>query len=286
MALLLLACVTAAVYVLPAGRAILDDGDALYAHVAQQMLERGEWITPYANGVRFLDKPPLPYWLMAISYWLFGVSEWAARLPAALSVFGTGGLLFWMGKKAAGTESGLTAGLAFVLSAGTLFFTLETFPDVFLVFFLCFAFFCYLHWYLEGRTRLWPVLGFFAGLAGAFMAKGMIGIAFPVAIVGIFLFTSKDRAYPRPAHLAGGILLLLLLVLPWHLLAEWRNSGFFQHYFVNEQVLRFLSKRQPVDYSSIPVWLFWVLFLVWFFPWSAFLPVVWKSRKAMSGASP
>jgi 4-amino-4-deoxy-L-arabinose transferase-like glycosyltransferase len=276
------------VYVLPAGRAILDDGDALYAQVAKQMLDQGDWITPHANGVRFLDKPPLLYWFMAISFSIFGEREWAARLPAALAVFGTGWLLFRIGIRTGSLSAGITAALAFVLSAGTFLFTLNAFPDILLVFLISLAMSCFLRWYLKEGKEHWPVFGFFASLAGAFMTKGMIGVVFPVVIAGLFLLLSKERySFRVPTRLAGaGFLLFLALVLPWHLLAEWRNPDFFQHYFINEQVLRFLGKRQPVDYSSIPLHLFWALLLVWFFPWSAFLPLLWKERKVMSGPDP
>jgi len=71
----ILLIVTAAIYMLPAGRAILDDGNALYAHIAQQMVQRGDWVTPYANGVRFLDKPPLMFWLTLIAVLGVGLAE-------------------------------------------------------------------------------------------------------------------------------------------------------------------------------------------------------------------
>src|SRR5262244_2408148 len=89
---------TAALYLYAAyGSVIIDDGDALYADVAREMLARHDWITPYANGVRMLDKPPLLYWLTAASYWVFGVGEFATRVPTALAVIGTSWLLYLLG---------------------------------------------------------------------------------------------------------------------------------------------------------------------------------------------
>lgn len=83
--LLLLIALVAAVYLYTAtSRAILDDGDALYAHIGQQMAKSGDWVTPYANSVRFLDKPPMMYWLMTSAYRVFGFNELAARFPSAL----------------------------------------------------------------------------------------------------------------------------------------------------------------------------------------------------------
>ena len=268
----LLAVVTAAVYLLPAGRAILDDGDALYAHVAQQMIARGDWVTPYANGVRFLDKPPLIYWCLAASYAVFGVNEFALRTSTALCVLGVGWLLMLFGALAGNRRGGFVAALVFILSAGTLFFTLEALPDIYLVFCLTLALYCFLRRQLDEARPLWPLPGFFAALALAVLAKSVIGAAFPLGIIILFLIFSKQLPRVSSAHLAAGLLVFLAIAAPWHILAALRNSGFFQQYFINEQVMRFLGKRYPVDYVSVPRLAFWALAPVWLFPWSVFLP--------------
>jgi 4-amino-4-deoxy-L-arabinose transferase-like glycosyltransferase len=277
-AILWLLAATFIVYLLPAGRAILDDGDALYAHIAAEMITRGDWVTPYANGVRFLDKPPLMYWLMATSYLIFGVSEWAARLPTAIGIFITALLLYRLGKRSAGERAGLIAGLAFILSAGTLFFTLEAFPDIFLVLCLTLAFSSFLSLHLDQPTTVWPVIGLAAALAGAVLAKSLIGMLFPLAAIGLFLISRREWPRLRLTQSLIGLGLFILLTLPWHVLAATRNPGFLRHYFINEQALRFLGRREPIDYGSIPTPLFWALLLVWFFPWSVFLPATWKLK--------
>ncbi|PYV14108.1 MAG: glycosyl transferase, partial [Acidobacteria bacterium] len=138
------------VYLYTASRgAMLDDGDALYACVAQQMLERNDWVTPYANGVRFLDKPPLMYWLMALSYAVLGTNEFAARLPSVLAVLGTGCLLYFVGRKAGGHASGFIAGVAIAFCVGTFLFTRMVFPDILFVFFLTLALWAFLEWHSD-----------------------------------------------------------------------------------------------------------------------------------------
>lgn len=281
MAIVLLA--TVVVYLLPAGRAILDDGDALYAQVAAQMLARGDWITPYVDGIRFLDKPPLMYWLMAASYRVFGVNEWAARLPTMFGVAGTAWLLWSIARRAVGIRSGLFAAILFILSAGTLFFTLETFPDIFLVFFLTLSVHCLLDWHRDGGERLVPVIGFGVALGGAVLSKGLIGFLFPVAIAVVFLTVAKGWQVVKAKHVLVSLCIASLIAVPWHVLVGQRNPGFFEHYFINEQWLRFLGRRQPVDYGSIPIPLFWLLILVWFFPWSAFLPAATQLSRDISG---
>ena len=66
--------------------ALLDDADSTHAEAAREMFVSGDYVTLHVNGVRYLEKAPLPYWLVAISYHLFGVNEFATRLPMALSV--------------------------------------------------------------------------------------------------------------------------------------------------------------------------------------------------------
>lgn len=264
------------VYVLPSSRAILDDGDALYAHIAQQMLARGDWITPYPNGVRFLDKPPLMFWLMAASFKAFGVVEWAARLPAALGIAGTAFLLWRLGLRAAGVTAGLVAAFGFGLACGTLFFTFEAFPDIFLVFFLTLSVFFLLNWCRERGTR--DAVGFGVAVGGAALAKSLIGILFPVAIAVIFITVSRKWRSLTLKQASLAVVAALAVASPWHILVAMQNPGFLNHYFINEQVMRFLGRRQPVDYGSIPIPLFWVLLLAWFFPWSAFLPALLRIR--------
>ena len=274
---------TAVVYLLPAGRAILDDGNALYTHVAQQMVLRGDWVTPYANGVRFLDKPPLMFWLMAASYRLFGFNEWAARLPTMLAVFGTAWLLWRIGVAGAGPLAGFFAGLIFILSAGTLFFTLEAFPDIFLVFFLTLAMYSVALFYLYRRDNGWHVVGFSAALAGAVLSKSLIGLVFPIAAVALFLLVSREWPRIRAKYLIVALIVFVTIAVPWHLLVAIRNPGFISHHFLNEQVMRFLDRRYPVDYGTLPVPIFWALVVVLFLPWSAFLPLTWRLWRIPGG---
>ena len=271
----LLLIMISAVYLYTAsGRAVLDDGDALYAHVGQEMVKRGDWVTPYANGVRFLDKPPMMYWLMAVSYRVFGISEFAARLPSAVAVLGTAMLLFFIGRETGGASSGFAAGVSVAFSIGTILFTRTVFPDMIFVFFLTLALISFLWWHSNRENQALSAMVFYGSLAGAILTKGLIGVVFPLVIVAVFLFGMRDWRSLTKFHLGKGILFFLALALPWHIIAARRNPGFLWYFFVNEQLLRFLGRRQPVDYESISVPLFWVLILVWLFPWSAFFPAI------------
>jgi len=256
------------------GRAILDDGDALYAHIAQEMVRSDEWVTPYANGVRFLDKPPMMYWLMGFGYRIFGFTEFAARLPSALAVIGIGVVVFMTTRKWAGHNAAIVAFTASTLCIGTFLFTRMVFPDILFLFFLTLSLKGFLEWYMDERNPLLPALLFYAAAAGAVLSKGLIGLVFPAAIIGLFTLWSGNIRRLLHFRILPGTLLFAVLALPWHILAAQRNPGFLWYYFVNEQFLRFLGKRQPFDYESISLPVFWGLVLVWIFPWSAFLPAV------------
>jgi 4-amino-4-deoxy-L-arabinose transferase-like glycosyltransferase len=273
--LLLLIALVAAVYFYTAtSRAILDDGDALYSHIGQQMAKSGDWVTPYANGVRFLDKPPMMYWLMAFADRVCGFNEFAARFPSALAVLGTGILLFFLGGRAAGNSAGLIAGAAYAFSVGTFLFTRMVFPDVLFVFFLTLSLYAFLLWYLDERNPLSQAFLFYAATAAAVLSKGLMGLVFPGAIIILFLIWERNLQRLWHFHIWKGSLLFLAVALPWHILAAHRNPGFLWYFFLNEQVYRFLGRRQPFDYESISLPIFWALVLVWLFPWSAFFPSI------------
>jgi hypothetical protein len=253
-------------------RAVIDYDEGHYSQAAQQMVERGDWVTPYANGVRFLEKPPLMYWLTLASFRVFGINEFALRLPTAFGVISLVWVVMLIARRASGGRTATIAGLCTAFSAGTYLFTRETLHDIWLVLFVTVAMYAFLEWYLDPRHALRRVLLFYAAVAGAVMCKSLVGIAFPAGIVAVFFVLARERPKWRTLHLLPGSLLFLLLVVPWHWLAAIRNQGFLHYFFLNEQFMRFFGKHDPPVLWSLPLLTFWALIPVWFFPWTAFLP--------------
>jgi 4-amino-4-deoxy-L-arabinose transferase-like glycosyltransferase len=265
----------AIIYIIAAvGRGIADSDEAIYVNAAQQMVQSGDWITPYVNGLRYLNKPPLLIWLVAASFKLFGVSEMAARLPGLAAIVTTTWLVQRITVRVAGQYAALCSGLAFAFCIGTAIFTLEVMTDIFLVFFLALAMYCFLLASENSFQSLPPVLIFFAAVGGAVMTKSLLGIAFPFGAAILYFLIS--RHFPRiPLKNIGlGCLLTGLITIPWHVVAEMRNPGFLENVIVNHQVLRFLGKMPGGNYMSVPLGLFWFLLLVWLFPWTLFLHAV------------
>jgi 4-amino-4-deoxy-L-arabinose transferase-like glycosyltransferase len=253
-------------------RHALDDVDGLYTVVARGMVVRHDWVTPYADGVRFLDKPPLLYWVMGGAYLVFGSSGFAGRLPLIAAVLGTAALLASAAARAGKRAAGAQGALCFGLCVGTFLFTRTTQPDTLLVFFEALAFWAFAEWNREPRTA--PALLFYAALAGGMLSKGLIGVVLPLGGVVLFLLWVRGLRSLLRLEPWRGPLLFLVLVVPWFVAAALRNPGFLYHFFVEEHLLRFFGAREPHDYTSVSLPLFWGLILVWLLPWTPLLPAV------------
>ncbi|MGE0129234.1 MAG: ArnT family glycosyltransferase [Blastocatellales bacterium] len=268
----MLMTLTAAIYVGSAGiPALLDDADSFYAEVAREMNQHHDWITPYANTLRYLEKPPLFYWLIQISYKLFGaMNAFTARLPTALAVTALVFVTYKIGSLLFGFRAGLFGGLALATSVGMFLFTRIILPDALFTLVLSLLIYCFVRWE-RTEQKTGPLLWMYVFAGIAVMAKGLIGIVFPVGIIVLTL--SATGRWKEIARLVSfkGMLIFLAIAAPWHILIGWRNPGFFWFYFINEHLLRFLGKRYPMDYNTVPLVPFWLLHAVWLFPWSVWL---------------
>ena len=269
---------------------VLDDADGTHANAARQMALSGDLVTLRVNGVRYLEKAPLPYWIVAASLRIFGCNTFAVHLPQALAIL----LLMLLGcrwtREASGERAALYTGLGVLTSAGVFLFTRVFFPDSLLSLLLAAALYCFLK-SLEPATKsgapfmahrdmsgVYPY-AMWATLALAVLTKGQVAIVFLVGAAAVYLaLTGEARNWRRLRPLTG-FLFFLAIAAPWHILAGLRNTGgidghgFFWFYFINEHVLRFLGRRIPRDYNKLPGYLYWTLHLVWLFPWSLFLPL-------------
>ncbi|MGE5205975.1 MAG: ArnT family glycosyltransferase [Chlamydiota bacterium] len=250
---------------------LLDDADSTHAEAAREMLARGDYVTLHVNGIRYLEKAPLPYWLVAAGYRLFGINEFAARLPTALAVL----LLAWLGmawgRRAFGERTGIYAGLFVLTCAGVYLFTRIFIPDVLLSLLIAASLY-FLFTGLELSHEAWRWYAGYACVALAVLTKGLVALVFVGMPAFIYLAITGDWRRWREFRLLSGLALLFAIAAPWHILAGLRNHGFFWFYFVNEHFLRFLGERYPKDYNKLPAALYWSLHLVWLFPWSFYLP--------------
>jgi 4-amino-4-deoxy-L-arabinose transferase-like glycosyltransferase len=269
---------------------LLDDADATHAEAAQAMLRTGDWVTLHVNGVRYLEKPPLPYWLAAISLRLFGSNAFAIHLPLALAVLGLAILAFVWSRRAFGEQAAFYSGVFVLTSAGVFLFTRVFIPEALLSLLLGTGMFAILR-ALEDNEKHSSRYAYLAWIAMALavLTKGLVAIVFLGGATAIYLALTGDWRKWRRLRPFTGVLLFLAIAAPWHILAGLRNTGgadghgFFWFYFINEHVLRFLGRRIPRDYNKLPWYLYWSLHLVWLFPWSLFAPVAlidaWRKRR-------
>lgn len=259
---------------------IQDDADATHASAARAMAQSGDFVTLKVNGVRYLEKPPMVYWLAAIAFKIFGVSEFSLRLPLVLGILACTFLAADWTRRAFGAHAGAYAGLFTLTTFGVYLFTRTFIPEVLLSFFLAGSLYFFLTALEDGTVWRW--YAGYAALAFGVLTKGLVALVFVGGAMFFYLLISGEWRRWREFRLVTGSLLFLAIAAPWHILAGLRNTGgadghgFFWFYFINEHVLRFLGKRFPKDYNRQPIWAYWLGHAIWLFPWSTFLPLAVK----------
>ena len=258
--------------------ALLDDADTVHAEAAREMVLRHDWVTLYANGIRYLEKAPLMYWGVATSYTLFGVSEWSTRLPLMLGVLAMILATYGLGRWALGSEGGFDSGLVLATALGPFLFTRFLIPDAAVGLWLTLTFWLFLVSLEQQKPARWTCWGLAAMCALNVLTKGLIGLVFPIGAIGLYLLLTGNLRHLLKLRLLSSTLVFLVVAAPWHILAQLRNPaqgsvrGFLWFYFVNEHILRFLNRRVPRDYDKVPLLLFWALLVLWLIPWTVFLP--------------
>jgi 4-amino-4-deoxy-L-arabinose transferase-like glycosyltransferase len=246
---------------------LFDLDEPRYAEAAREMLENGNWITPYFNYELRFDKPVLFYWLIGLAYHWFGITEFAARFFSAfsasvivISLYGFG--WFWIDR--------LYGFLGAVVLASTLMFmgiARMSITDMTLTCWMTLTMLC-LFMVARQHPRWWIAAGLFSGLA--ILTKGPVGIVLPGGILLVYagLTGCFKRSFITPWFLAG-LGVSALVSVPWYVLAYLQNRDVFIEALFKHNVTRFSDvvsgHRQPGYFYS-------VVLLAGFLPWSAYLP--------------
>lgn len=274
---------------------IPDEGR--YAEIPHEMLVSGDYVTPHINYIKYFEKPPFFYWLQAASLKVFGLNEWAARIPNALMALLGCLMTYVAGRKLYDRRTGWLASL--ILATGLLYYGMARFItlDMTVSVFLTGSLFSFLlaqksldsHLRGDGRNTKTFILLMYIFSALATLTKGMIGFIFPGMIIFVWLFLFNDWRNLKYYLSLSGILLWLLIVLPWHILVQLRNPEFFHFYIIEQHFARYFTTYANRDQA------FWVLpsfIILGFLPWTAFLlqalkshwPKSWKQRFAAKEA--
>jgi 4-amino-4-deoxy-L-arabinose transferase-like glycosyltransferase len=268
---------------------LIDETEPLFVEASRQMLLTGDWVTPYFDNVTRFDKPPLIYWLMVLSFKVFGVNEWAARIPSAIAALAIVLLSFYTLQQQSPRLSPTNPSpnhnarhpwLAAWLGATLLMLNLNTYfwgrtgyADMLLTTCMGGALLAFFLGYVQPKLilqRRWYG-AFYVLLALAILTKGPIAILLPALIIGGFtLYVGNLRQVLQEMQLLRGTLIVLMLALPWYILVTLANGeAFIGSFFGYHNLTRFSS---VVNAHSGPWYFHFLVILVGFFPWSAYLP--------------
>ncbi|MBS1794881.1 MAG: glycosyltransferase family 39 protein [Acidobacteria bacterium] len=265
-----------------------------YAQVAREMFLRGDWVTPTLGGFDWFEKPALLYWLEIVSYKIFGVSEFAARCGSAIFGLLTAFSLWIIGKAATGekTANDFPNWLAVVAasSIGLIVFSRGASFDIILTFPVTAAltaFFIFDRRVEQGSAGKnafapYPPLFFFYFFVGvALIAKGLVGIVFPFAIVGLYhLLARRMPSKMLIASLFWGTVLSLLVASVWYW-PMYRANGwkFIDEFIIQHHFQRYTSNKY--QHPQPFYFFFWVLPLMTL-PWLPFfLAAIWRAVKGI-----
>ncbi|OYV04959.1 MAG: hypothetical protein CFE26_14135 [Verrucomicrobiales bacterium VVV1] len=290
-------------------RPLANPDEGRYAEIPREMAASGDFVTPRLNGVKYFEKPPLLYWLSALTFKVFGVNQFTARIWNGL--FAMLGVL--MTYVAARVLYGRSAGVwsAIVLSTSLLYYGLThiVLLDMAVAVEMAGALFSFMLAMREpaGRKRFGYFVSFYLFMALATLTKGLIGFMLPGAVAFLWLLVMNRWRSLWPFYPIVGIVLFLGITAPWHILAAvanpsadgsvWpgyarglelhklnQNTGWTWFYFVNEHFLRFTTKEHG---RYEPAWFFLPVLVGGFFPWTLFgwqavktaLHGGWKARR-------
>src|SRR5450432_3331946 len=269
---------------------LLDDVDTIHAEAAREMVLRHDWVTLYTDGIRYLEKAPLMYWSVAASYEIFGVHDWSTRLPLMLGVLALLLATYVLGTRAYGERGGFYSAVVLATCLGPYIFTRFQLPDIIVGLWMALSALFFLRSLDQERPSRWVCWGFAATCALNVLTKSLIGLVVPLGAIFLYLLITGNLLRILRLRLFSSSLVFLVIAAPWHILAAMRNpsqgavKGFLWFYFVNEQFLRYMNKRVPLGYDTVPLLIFWGLTILWLAPWMVFLPqsckqVPWRWRE-------
>ncbi len=263
---------------------LTDTTEARYAELARKMLETGNWITPqHAYGVPFWAKPPLSIWSSALSMKVFGVNAFAARLPSLLYSLGILCMVWSLARARRNKDFALLN--IVILFALPLFFISSgaVMTDACLAFCVCLSLLSY--WfhadtenYLTITRKTFFGYLFFIGIGLGTLAKGPMCLALILPPIVFWQLTNRDLRNFAQLPWITGILLIMLIAVPWYVLAEQRTPGFINYFIIGEHFKRFLVPGWSGDLyghaHQVPLGIIWFYMAVATFPW-LFIILYW-----------
>lgn len=253
-------------------RPLWDVDEGMHAATSKEMVLSGDWITPQLNGENFYDKPVLFTWLAAISFLVFGFTEFAARLPAAMLGLGCVLATYFFGRWIFSPAIGFLGAVILATTVEFIILSRVVVHDIALVFFVTLALFCFYMRFSRERQRKTYLLLFYVSAGFAVLTKGPIGVLLPVLVIGLFLMVRRKLSFLKEMEIGWGIPVFLAIAAPWYILVSLNNKDYAGYFFIQQNVMNFISLSQEVTHPR-PVYFYVYILLGGFFPWSIFLPL-------------
>src|SRR5436190_2601975 len=283
---------------------LIDRDEPRFAEASREMIERGDYVVPYFNNQRRLDKPPLTYWAQTASYRIFGENDFAARLPSAIAAALTAILIFAWGGRIGGEKLGWWAAIIFTLSLQTFVHAKAAVADMWLVLFMTLASWAGYELLVDSnraaarlavasypQPRWW--LTFYLALALGFLAKGPIAWT-PLLTIAVVIIYTREWLLLGHFKFVRGVLLTLVVVALWGIPALIQTRGEFFTVGIGRHVIsRSLMTLEGHGASSLGMYalllpFYLVTVFISFFPWSIKLPwlvgKLWRNRETGFGA--
>jgi 4-amino-4-deoxy-L-arabinose transferase-like glycosyltransferase len=244
-----------------------DMDEGVNAEAGREMLESGNWITPYYNYEIRTAKPALLYWLQALSFMAFGVDEWAARLPSVVCGLFTILVTYEFGRRMFSASTGLIAAIVLASCIEFCLISHAATPDPPLILFVTLIFYCY--WAgSEGNRRWWFVpAGVFAGFA--VLSKGPVGLGMPGIVIFLHLLWTRRLGKLWDSRLISGALAFLAVAAPWYVMVALDTKGkWLESFVLKENIDRF---HNPADGHRGPIYYHLASLIVLTTPWTVFL---------------
>ncbi len=278
--LLVILVLTIAVFLFSTQSTLWDRDEARFARIACEMLDSGQWFLPVLNGEVYAKKPPLGFWMMAISMKIFGITSAAARLPAVFSLAATGWLVFLIGRQLFSARAGFWASAILMSSVLTIYTGSAAMVDAPLLAFITLAIWAHIKGISHSKrgSLYWPVLALALGLAE--LTKHPVGLAtvLPATFISAWLLR-KNIPIPKSfwLGLAAAYAAGFALHQAWFLPVQLMTPGFSEIMVGQHIVGRFFSPMEGHGAGSLwgylallPVYV--PILLIGFAPWSVFLP--------------
>ncbi|MBV5298020.1 MAG: glycosyltransferase family 39 protein [Rhodoferax sp.] len=265
---LILAALWLLLLLLAALRPLAVPDEGRYGEIGRWMLISGDWLTPRLNGIPFFHKPPLLYWLEAISLATFGVHELALRLVPALHAGLMLAALYLVARRISTEQIARRAVLMLGSSLGFLVGGQYVNHDMMVAAWIGVAIWCFAQAFMAvGKPdAALARLGFLACAMGL-LSKGLIGVALPGMVIFFWLIWTRQFKKIRYLPWPGGLALFAVVALPWFVLAQQKYPEFFNYMFVGQQFNRYTAQ---VYNNPQPAWFYLVVLVLLLFPWVFF----------------